>query len=79
MFATCGLWFPHSVTVLAQDDYKKKPRDGVYTYGLFFEGGRWDKKREIIDERLPKVTAPRLTHSPLHTSRSHVHLHRPQL
>jgi dynein heavy chain len=35
--------------------YTKKPKDGVYTHGLFFEGGRWNKKTEHLDERLPKV------------------------
>ena len=35
--------------------YTKKPKDGVYTYGLFFEGGRWDKKKEVLAEREPKV------------------------
>jgi len=35
--------------------YTKKPKDGVYTYGLFMEGGRWNKKTEVIDERMPKV------------------------
>jgi dynein heavy chain len=38
-----------------ETSYTKKPKDGVYTYGLFFEGCRWNKKSVTLDERLPKV------------------------
>jgi dynein heavy chain len=35
--------------------YTKKPKDGVYTHGLFLEGTRWNKDTEFLDERAPKV------------------------
>ena len=41
--------------MLPKDDYKKKPKDGVYTYGLFLEGGRWNKEKFTLDERMPKI------------------------
>lgn len=36
-------------------DLTKAPDDGVYVYGLFMEGARWDDKKEAIDESHPKV------------------------
>mmetsp|Transcript_17941 Transcript_17941/g.24224 ORF Transcript_17941/g.24224 Transcript_17941/m.24224 type:complete len:1197 (-) Transcript_17941:106-3696(-) len=41
--------------MMPQPDYKSSPDDGVYTYGLFFEGARWDKRKRTLDESLPKV------------------------
>ena len=41
--------------MMPKDSYRNAPRDGVYTYGLFFEGCRWDKKQEELAESVPKV------------------------
>ncbi|XP_021341821.1 dynein heavy chain 12, axonemal-like isoform X1 [Mizuhopecten yessoensis] len=31
------------------------PEDGVYIYGLFCDGARWDKNKSVIVEQLPKI------------------------
>jgi len=40
--------------MLPRTEYTNKPKDGVYTYGLFLEGARWDKKVKSLVEALPK-------------------------
>jgi len=39
----------------SEDQYDQPPRDGVYTYGLFLEGARWNKEEMCLDESLPKI------------------------
>lgn len=42
--------------ILDEDnDLPNKPENGAYIKGLFLEGARWNKKRKVLDESLPKV------------------------
>jgi dynein heavy chain len=41
--------------VMKECDYKTPPEDGVYIYGLFLDGARWNYEAYILDESLPKV------------------------
>jgi dynein heavy chain len=53
---------------MPKDDYQNKPKDGVYTKGLFVEAGRWDKKKKLLKESEPKVlftNAPIIWFKPL--------------
>merc|ERR1711988_722966 len=45
--------FDHEM--MPKDSYRNPPRDGVYTYGLFIEGARWDKKKTMLEDSLPRV------------------------
>lgn len=38
-----------------EDDYSIPPDDGVYVYGLYLEGSRWDKNEYALGESLPKI------------------------
>lgn len=35
--------------------YTTKPKDGVYIYGLFMDGCRWDAENETLAEAMPKT------------------------
>ena len=41
--------------MMPESDYKTPPEDGVYVYGLFLDGARWNPQAFILDESLPKV------------------------
>lgn len=31
--------------------FTEPPEDGIYVYGLFIEGAKWDYKEQMIDEQ----------------------------
>ncbi|CAB3984933.1 dynein heavy chain 12, axonemal-like, partial [Paramuricea clavata] len=41
--------------VVSDDKVNEPPDDGVYINGLFLEGARWDRKKGVIGESLPKI------------------------
>ena len=41
--------------MLKPESFDKGPENGVYTYGLFLEGSRWDKENHALEESLPKI------------------------
>ena len=36
-------------------ELKRKPQDGIYIYGLYLDGGRWDRDRHCLADALPGV------------------------
>ncbi|CAK9228319.1 unnamed protein product [Sphagnum troendelagicum] len=38
-----------------QGDHEKRPEDGVYIYGMFLEGARWDNEHMMLAESFDKV------------------------
>jgi len=43
------------VTKYEREEVKKGPEEGVYVYGLFLEGCRWDKEKMRLADSEPKV------------------------
>lgn len=41
--------------MMENDSYSLGPDNGVYSYGLFLEGARWDKDGRFLAESMPKV------------------------
>ncbi|KAJ8952270.1 hypothetical protein NQ318_007437 [Aromia moschata] len=41
--------------VMKQDHFEHPPEDGVYVYGMYLDGARWNAKIMELDESLPKV------------------------
>ncbi len=39
---------------LKYNEISEKPEDGVYVYGMFLEGARWNYETHILDDSLPK-------------------------
>ena len=38
-----------------RDEVRKGPDEGIYIYGLFLDGARWDKSKDILVDSEPKV------------------------
>lgn len=39
---------------LKPEDIKESPSEGVYCYGMFLEGARWNYETHLLDESKPK-------------------------
>ena len=47
--------YQNCVQVLPKSSSSIAPENGVYAYGMFLVGGRWDMKKMILAESIPKV------------------------
>lgn len=44
------IWMDH----MTVEDVKEKPEDGIYVYGLYLEGTKWNYEKHDIDQPIPK-------------------------
>ncbi|XP_039430309.1 dynein axonemal heavy chain 7 isoform X2 [Culex pipiens pallens] len=49
-------------TTLTESSFEQPPEDGVYVYGLFVEGARWDRKKGYLQESFPRVLFDTMPH-----------------
>ena len=47
------LVFRTAVRDFSEDECKEGPENGVYVYGAFLEGARWDRERHVVTEMVP--------------------------
>ncbi|XP_014203995.1 dynein heavy chain 7, axonemal [Copidosoma floridanum] len=47
---------------LKETEFTKPPEDGVYIYGLFLDGARFNRDTMMLDESLPKVLYEEMPH-----------------
>ena len=43
-------------------DVDERPEDGVYVYGMFLEGAKWDYEKHVLTESDPKVLFTQFPH-----------------
>lgn len=54
LIAIDKLQFTFEVTEFEKpDEITEKPEDGVYIYGLYMDGARWDRNNHLIEEQYP--------------------------
>jgi dynein heavy chain, axonemal len=44
-----------SYEIMEQDNFTSPPEDGVYVRGFNLEGARWDNKKAVLGEQLPRL------------------------
>lgn len=47
------LVFNFTVLESGKREFNRKPNDGVYVYGLYLDGARWDKEENALSEQNP--------------------------
>ncbi|KAJ8926979.1 hypothetical protein NQ314_020604 [Rhamnusium bicolor] len=57
--------------VMKQANFNRPPDDGVYVYGLFLDGARWNLQTMELDESLPKLWLKPIKRSDLQERKSY--------